>query len=651
MSLNEFIGKDNIFNLDRIRRFCRRSTASGSVLLISGPRGTGKTRLADEALSEPNGCWQNFFPSLFGDVGMRKRIAIKRKPRNLDRYLLKVDVDPNFPNPKKTDKDTSLPDENTLAYGLVNNIIFALTSNLDVNASPRWHGKTLRSRLGWRGYWLSPNALLLPSGWLQPTLSIGFLLFFLIFIQFSSIWQLLFHRLPLISNCSLGLLALQLVFCFLIFSASWLLCRWWDWRALRKMTHRLYAMVNTSTNKETHNQESAAESQWTSKLPWIVVIVILGLWFFDANTSGLRPTLQRWLANTEDNSIVYMFAMLLLSGSIIAYSVAHKDKLSLGTSEEYSQSNQAWMIDQLRRYLFQCHRCGLEPVLVLDELDKLDDMGRLVLQSRRDGAASSEVASDVKSNDDQIKDKLDLFLIAFARLKLSLGAEFIWILIGGPNIYARLHNDRHNRTDGTLGILATVIHQEIILGPMAFGDAKKLQSNDCSENDIQMIWLRARGNVSSMKRMLDTKDIPKGSPRAKTLGNALIAIWSPDEISDQMDLYGPRHYKDRLQMAWGAMWLRIGMMDLANRFLNELVTYDDVKNALGKEYYRLFANERQASEDDLNLQVQALLSGHPNLLRLLGETILFMYLVRNEYIENGNGKQPVRFCIEYEDEE
>ncbi|MEQ1531722.1 MAG: hypothetical protein ABL925_20610, partial [Methylococcales bacterium] len=35
-----------------IRKFCERSVDTGGVLMVTGPRGTGKTRIVDEALNE-----------------------------------------------------------------------------------------------------------------------------------------------------------------------------------------------------------------------------------------------------------------------------------------------------------------------------------------------------------------------------------------------------------------------------------------------------------------------------------------------------------------------------------------------------------------------------------------------------------------------
>jgi hypothetical protein len=134
--------------------------------------------------------------------------------------------------------------------------------------------------------------------------------------------------------------------------------------------------------------------------------------------------LPNWITIDSKNlssMLTFMQAILplLTLGSFIA---VWTRKSSHNDHAHFDQSNPAWMVNLLRRYLFLCHRCGLEPVLVLDELDKLEELDEFYGSSEN---KSNETANWMVAKPKKPKDKLVLFLTALARLKASLGAEFL----------------------------------------------------------------------------------------------------------------------------------------------------------------------------------------------------------------------------------
>ncbi len=173
MTKTRFIGSDK---REQIRAYCQRATNTGGVLLVTGSRGSGKTRLVDEALNERDIDHKpSFFNKLFGNISNSQRIELTRKPNNVNRHIIKVDVDPFFPHTHTTPDST--PDENQLTLALIRNIIFALTSVIDCRYSQRKHGKTMRGKLGFWSYWFSNNALL----WSRNQSAFFFLMSFFLF--------------------------------------------------------------------------------------------------------------------------------------------------------------------------------------------------------------------------------------------------------------------------------------------------------------------------------------------------------------------------------------------------------------------------------------------------------------------------------------
>ncbi len=170
MDKSKFVGCQQ--QLARIRDFCGRATDTGGILLVSGNRGLGKTRLVDEALNDrsiPDS--PKWYDQIFGYVSNSKRRWVTREPNQVARQIIKIDVDPHFPCLQNIEKEQSEashspkienkePDENKLAIALIRNIVFGLTSVIDRRCSQRKHGKTMSAKLGFWGFWFNKNAVM-----------------------------------------------------------------------------------------------------------------------------------------------------------------------------------------------------------------------------------------------------------------------------------------------------------------------------------------------------------------------------------------------------------------------------------------------------------------------------------------------------------
>ena len=621
----------------KIHQFCERPTHTGGVLLVTGTRGVGKTRLVDEALNERNteyGCG---------------RIERLRLPRGLMRFIIKVDVDPNFPHPKAeagSGADTQ-PDENTLAFILIRNIVFALTSTIDSRFSLRKHGKTLYARLGFLNYWFAPNGLLpgVFKGWCVLML-LGMLM---------SLTCLLHHGLILkwlpvfiLQLLKIDAVAIPLGSAFacsaIIMVLAWLSLRWLDLRALAHISEDLYDLVHAQEKNKNHTHEREDKSEISSKLPWFLLLAVLVWAFYNPQslTSLSKSTPQEANAaaeniplspqtTKENKPLIGSQALVLAAGMLVTFLVTRTRKSTKLDSANFGTKNPVWMITLLRRYLFLCHRCGLEPVLVMDELDKLEEI-EYWFKHHKHPSENTETQAGLS--------KLGMFLMAIARLKSSLGAEFLWILISGSKLYAYLQEDRHDCKNSALGLLATVIQQDIVVGPTAYNTAKTRYPG-LDDKKSKELWLRSRGNFATMIRMNEAGEELISSSREEKLADAVIAVWSSEQQKRLLGFSNTLGIEEKLKSEWVQIWIHAGMLEVANRFVKQSILHSYFVNALAQAMLGKYDNQGNMSEE-----ITALFSGTPDLLSLLGEKLFYAYLNDQGLIEKlvtTADASPIRF--------
>lgn len=651
-----------------IREFLTRPVRNGGILLLVGQRGTGKSRLVDEALNQHDDmapCWHWAW---WCGRGRDSRVTVLRRPKQVRRYLIQVDVDPYFPQPngqKADGKNAAAPaggatenaaslspcHANDEAFQLIRNLLFALTSTIDPRMSARVHGRTMFEMLGFWRYWFSPRALLLRE---MDLLRWSMLLAVSIPLQMG-----LLMLLQVAARCITGsdgatffpvtpgaVLGAELV-CAVNFLLVYAGLRWLDWRALAHMSAKLYDLIHAQDMDATTRQELSTTMTWTHRwaLPTGVVLVLaalaLGHLPINPATAKEKPVVERQSAqatakennkeNTADGSadILQRFAMrdwqIALIGLLVGAAVLSL-ALSFSSKKErvahFSANNPVWMITLLRRYLYLMHRCGIEPVLVFDELDKLE-------LCRDDGGAARS-------------DCLLPFLNSLLRLKHCLGAEFLWILVGGPGLYSRLQKDRHNHD--TLGPLATLVQQDIVLGPMDFAMAEELCGPTSGVPDaaarVRWAWLRSHGNFSTLlrERAIGKRAAPSATTlnAARRLAECAIAVWTSAKQAQCLgDLPEVAHHK--LEEEWNQAWIHCGILELANSLLTlcidpEPVDYAKLSGIVNTALSAHFKTEGNVLGDrafdarfanpSLALQVAT-----PEVLIALGKFILFSYLI------------------------
>ncbi len=604
----------------QIRDFLERATDTGGVLLVSGSRGLGKTRLVDEALNRRNILHKpGWFAQFFGDVSDSKRLCVNRQPNKVDRHIIKIDVDPYFPYfPPDNNAE---PDENVLAVELIRNIVVALTSVLDCRCHQRKYGKTLTAKLGFWKYWFSHNALLWRANdqvffWvvLLPLLA-------LLFYAYGSFAGLLTDNFVVV-------LKSLIVSPFI----AWVLLRWRDWRALHKMSEKLYALVHAQTSGE---QRMQSEESKHNKLLIPVLLLCLVAILLPETRMLLDSLPLNASAGTLQGGLAVLFAL----------GVVWVSSRSSQKHAEYSQDNPVWMITLLKRYLYLCHRCGLEPVLVFDELDKLEDMRHWWQEAHAIDSRNSLVRQEPQPSDSKASyhpEKLNQFLLTMARLKSSLGAEFLWVLIGGSSVYSRLQRDRHRRSDGTLGLLATTIQQEVILEPISFKDVNELQLFEKNPNKVKLektepektelektLWLRSYGNLATLLRNHEKQHYAYNQKTAQ-LADKLIEIWPIEMQLDYLGITNDETWLEKLHDAWVQSWIHAGMLVAANDILKKPMTHSEMRNLHYEHWPKDLLGE--PSEIEIHPAVVILQSEDANLLMALGKKLLFSYLIDQNYL-------------------
>lgn len=534
--------------IKRIRDFCESPALNGGgMMLVTGPRGVGKTRLVDEALNDrrefvpwkerrgpldeesgqgqvapqdepgsamsldrpegrpassepstrnidrgriepsqrPDGFFHWLWRRLVGRIAWllaigggrdpcRDRLRIKRRPRGVARILLAVPVDPFFPDngPAKDEKGQPVHgdlDGDTLA--LLRNLVFALTSAIDPRAGVRRHGRTLKARLGPLTYWFTRTALIRPQG--HPgRLSLALCL------SASFLAGVLFHfwardptLAPLMGWTAIKANILPVAFAFPVaLAAAWLWLRHLDLARIRRISAHLYDLI--------HAQQYSMESQSKIERTWrweakgrqlrrvlgMLALLGVGVLAYPQALDWLKTRFEGWQGAPAELA-AGLWAVALFMGGLLL--ITYSGSRDTRRHASFGAGNRVWLIALLRRYLFLLHRAGIEPVLVVDEIDKLGAIDHEAAATHPAGTATAPPGDPANPQSPGPRTQLDRFTDTLVRLKQSLGAEFIWILIDSDALYDRVIRDRSRPEQGPL---ATLIQCDVALNPISFSD-------------------------------------------------------------------------------------------------------------------------------------------------------------------------------------
>lgn len=663
----DFVDGDN--RKQRIRAFLKRPIHQGGILLVAGLRGMGKTRLVDEALNERRPIFSWFNPRSWGGNSHNSRWSELRKPRELRRYIIKVDVDPFFPTKHIIqaaggNENSVIPyDKDELAFQLIRNIVFGLTSTIDPRLWTRTQGKNLCCVLGFWRFWLAPNSLLLPKSSNPALLALSTLLFIGYFYWFH--W---FYKLHFGYSASVDWVPIFVSYvAALVLSCGFL--RWLDWRAVINKSELLYNLVNAHDTEETNRRESRRETKIPFKwlLPVIIGLLAAGtaILLFPEHIHGLLSKIEKLGASKKE----WLIATVSSGGGLImAWTFVRRHE----SITHFNNKNPVWMITLLRSYLFLLHRCGIEPVLVFDELDKLAVLQQAAKKHKQDRLAShvkdlihlkDELATGLSTTIEPIQalnelgkqgvlqqrhesENLSALINALLRLKHALGTEFLWILVGGADLHEKLRHDRHNRD--ALGPLATLVQQDIVLGPMSLKMAE--EALEKSSRPLAALWLRSHGNFSTLVRerpQTDDKNISllsEDDNKAQSLALLVNEIWEPDKYADYIDT-GSMGGRYHLFDDWNQTWIHTGMLELANTLVTdslgkEILTADYLERLWQIELDDYFKENDPSYAPGVydprtDNSATALQVGTSKVLIALGKFILFRHLQREGKIQTG----------------
>ena len=542
--MEEFVEFEREKALTTVKEYCEDGYRHGGVLLVCGQRGVGKTRLVDEALNEKSE--HHLLHSLFGDHNGRKRRLCKRQPRGMQRQLIKVEVDPHFPlefssevpcatvnlnsagadnlhsttgttiNNNVSSAPVEKPAPSSATYQLLRNIIFALTAHIDPRASLRRHGRTLRSRFGFRDYWFGRYAFWDPGH--QARIWIDYISFFLLFILGV---QYVFDKEYMFTLSLLVAIPLAKIFLTRL-----------DYLAVGRLSSQLYDLVHS----QDFDKEGKDHKAWNIELKnkWQIGLSILILFaaFFsisiDLNSIGKGK-----LTPDGEHYDLYLSILIGLFGGML-FLVTFTKKHAEQRISHFGQKNPVWMVTQLRRYLFLLHRCGIEPVLVFDELDKLTES------------------------------ELNDFLDAMKKLRLSVGADFLSILIGDNGLYLRYLRERHPE-HAELGPLATLVQEQVHLGPVS---PETLEQSLRQKAAIG--WVRSRGIYAAIK---ETGELKPGCENqlASVLAASAKKLWAPENLLSRYDIFNDHRYVSRMRDPWVVNNIHAGMGQFAEELIRGAV--------------------------------------------------------------------------------
>ncbi len=413
---------------------------------------------------------------------------------------------------------------------------------------------------------------------------------------------------------------------------AWILLRWRDWQALNKMSNKLYALVHANTTQQTNDNLHEIRHNYL----WFIALIILLLFIvFVGNPAVFSEEILKML--TEKTGLL----SFLLGGSLTAAGFLWFSSQRLHHHAEYGTDNPMWMITLLKRYLYLCHRCGIEPVLVFDELDKLEDMKEWwALRHQQANQSTTDAAQTGNNKPRKTPSKLDEFLLTVARLKVSLGAEFLWILVGGINLYTqKLQQDRHHRTDGALGLLATTIKQEVLVEPISFKDTKQLfektYPSAVEEKKIKTLWLRSYANLATIIRNHEKQHYLYHDTTV-ILANKLVELWPSKEQLNYIDFTAEELWLNKIHDEWVQCWIHTGMLVLANNLLKKPIRYREMREQIFQYWPETVAS---ASDIEIHPVTLILQSEDARLLMSLGKQLLFSYLVAEKHLNNPNDEQ------------
>lgn len=639
----KFIDKDREKHIDLIRAFCSSDEQNGRVLLISGPRGVGKSRLVDEALTPYKESWL----SKWGiKACSRPRHKVRRGPRGNKRILLKVNVDAHFPFDSEQSSAASRfkrkanSDNNRNAMLLLRNIIFALTSNIDPRLSWRKHGRTLPKRLGLLDFWLFRPATDMSDSCFWAVVGLCSAIAGISFIGFK----------PNLVGCAFWSSALTFIIATLavviLSGLVHILFRFQDWRALSEISHQLYDLAHAQEVEDTDEDlaqkyDAAMHLQHKiSFLAWISLLLgILASIYFYCDSPFPNDEELQWFFNwvvkpaPAASGVVAFFGFRFTSNNAQRSHVAR-----------YGNKNPAWMVTLLRRYLYIAHRCGIEPVLVFDELDKLE------------AAFGSNLDAAPPDDEQQLSPRLHAFLGALLRLRDSSGAGFLTILIGGSKLHYNLRRKRQRslQLEVSMSQTGTLIQQECCVGPISYKAARMyFREKNGGNLDIDYcayFWLQAHGMGGNYIRLLEqyvsgnNRDInAQQLINAGRLARQLNIVWKLGHCWKVLQfLDGPsdalnHRMSDEL---WYRCFIRIGMVQYCYALLEGLdapksLHYQDAETMLRKKLDGLdFRNAKPKI---------ALVVGSPDLLRLLGQYLIFKRLQAKGMVAVSDSKAgPIR---------
>jgi hypothetical protein len=268
-----------------------------------------------------------------------------------------------------------------------------------------------------------------------------------------------------------------------------------------------------------------------------------------------------------------------------------------------------------------------------------------------------------------ISPRVEAFLYALLRLRDSSGAGFLTILIAGSSLHYKLRKERLTSLQLSVGMTqnGTLIQQECCLGPISYSAAQdyfkeKINCAKCDDLDADdkeqcsYFWIQAHGMSANYMRLLEQyiSDIDQNANndqkpnsfrkqqlgRAKNLAEELDNIWDFKDAWKFLNFMDTKNdvLNDRLDdHFWYRCFMHIGMLQYSHALLEGLdshksIHYLDPEKAIQKSLPKAFINVQPKI---------ALVVGSPDLLRFLGQHLIFRHLEVADKI-SVNKEGPVR---------